>query len=72
LIAYPGREEEYLELYDLGNDPGENRNVADEKPLLARSLARRLREWAGEQRPIATPDVSDDVRERLRQLGYLE
>jgi arylsulfatase A-like enzyme len=72
LVTYPGLENDYLELYDLGNDPGESRNVAEEKPLLVRSFARRLREWGGEQRLIATPAVSDEVRERLRQLGYLE
>jgi arylsulfatase A-like enzyme len=73
LIRYPGLEDDYFELYDLGSDPGEQRNVASEEPLLTRSFSKRLREWSGEERrTIATPDVSDDVRERLRQLGYIE
>jgi arylsulfatase A-like enzyme len=72
LITYPGLDDTYLELYDLGADAEERRNVAEQKPPLARTLAKRLREWAGERRSIATPAVSDEVRERLRQLGYLQ
>ncbi len=34
-----------LELYDLGNDPGESRNLAREQPDRARQMHARLRAW---------------------------
>jgi hypothetical protein len=34
-----------LELYDLEDDIGEERNLAAERPELAAELARRLAEW---------------------------
>jgi len=35
----------YLELYDLAKDPGEQRNVVDEKPAVARDLDARINAW---------------------------
>ncbi len=37
-----------LELYDLGNDPGESRNLAREQPDRARKMHVRLRAWREE------------------------
>jgi len=53
---YPGgvaRTEQYkmvngAELYDLANDPGEQRNIAAEKPHLLAELDRAYRQWWGE------------------------
>lgn len=73
LITYPGVEREYVELYDIEADPGERRNVADDTPLLVKSLLARLHEWNESPRAtVPTPDVPPDVRERLRQLGYID
>jgi tetratricopeptide (TPR) repeat protein len=57
------------ELYDLSNDPREERNLAASQParleelrVLLRGIARRA--------PIAPGAESADTRERLRSLGY--
>jgi len=57
------------ELYDLGSDSSESRNLAQEKPEAARRLARLLPE---ESRAGAAPAAppSEEVR-ALRSLGYL-
>lgn len=73
LIAYPAREGEIFELYDLRADPGETRDVASENRAKARELLRILEAWNGDRsRPIATIGVSDELREQLRSLGYLD
>ena len=61
-------------LYDLDHDPGESRDVASLHPQVERDLEERLvailrsREIAG-----PTPvEMADDVRERLKALGYVE
>lgn len=38
-------EDQSLELYDLGNDPGERRNLARQEPDRAAALATLLRDW---------------------------
>ena len=61
-------------VYDLDHDPGEARDVASLHPQVERDLEERLvaiqrsREIAG-----PTPvEMADDVRERLKALGYVE
>jgi arylsulfatase A-like enzyme len=61
-------------LYDLGRDPGERLDVAAAEPGRARELAER-RSAIVESRPRPTRRVAradDELRERLRALGYLE
>jgi arylsulfatase A-like enzyme len=69
-------------LYDMANDPGETKNVADQFPQDAERLKRALWTWdrtprvdvetdaqggtCGEQRP-----VSKETEDLLRSLGYL-
>jgi choline-sulfatase len=61
------------ELYDLRQDPGEARNLAEAKPMLARSMRGRLLELrshvSGSDAGPAT--LSPEAIERLRALGYL-
>jgi arylsulfatase A-like enzyme len=48
-----------LELYRLGRDPGETRNLASEEPVVARRLHERLRAWraaVNAQTPSPNPD----------------
>lgn len=62
------------ELYDLGHDPGEARNLAAERPeecrrlrgLLLRKLAA-----AGPPLPVVEPRLDPAARERLAALGYV-
>ena len=72
-----GDGEEKLELYDLRNDPGESHNLAAERPDTVARLRQQMtiltglewwREKSGE-----TPhrDLPEDLRQRLKALGYL-
>lgn len=72
LIAYPGVERDYLELFDLETDPGETRDVAAEHPGVRTTLADALARWR-EQRSPARPeaDLPEELRAKLRQLGYI-
>ena len=61
------------ELYDLTSDPHERRNVIAEKPEIAVQLRARI-----EERVAALPrmhdaaPLSEETREALRALGYVE
>jgi len=64
------------ELYDLQVDPDEARNVVAEYREIAKDLEQRLTEWRASFE-IATlldevPEFDKTVKERLRELGYLE
>ena len=62
------------ELYDLGADPHERRNVAGDPSASERLQAQRAaldRLAAGSKIQPATVAVSPDARERLQALGYL-
>lgn len=72
LIHYPGHGTEYLELYDLENDPGETRNLAEREPGRSRELWFRLQRWGSAAAPPQTPTLDDAERERLRSLGYVD
>jgi choline-sulfatase len=59
------------ELYDLARDPFEERNIVDDRPVLAKALRSRLRTlWGNGHLPTA-PVVAVDLRARLAALGYV-
>jgi arylsulfatase A-like enzyme len=62
-------------LFDLGNDPGELRDVAGRHPdrtrALAEALAARVKDTASGALQPDTLDVDEPQRERLRALGYV-
>jgi len=60
------------ELYDVGDDPAQLRNVARERPEDARRLQRAVRAAASSAVPLAPMSQPREARERLRGLGYLE
>lgn len=68
------RQKRVRELYDLAVDPGETTNVYDDNPEVAAELegiaTERLESVTG--RRVADVDVSEDVKERLAELGYSE
>ncbi|MFC6865311.1 sulfatase [Halomicroarcula sp. GCM10025817] len=64
-------------LYHLAEDPGEHENVLDEHPDEERRLRKRLdthRQLVESTmaEDVERPDMSEDVKERLRRLGYKE
>ncbi len=64
LIDGPGPE-----LFDLGGDPGETRNLASREPRRVAELRRRL---PAVGRPLEPPNpVAAETRARLAALGYL-
>jgi arylsulfatase A-like enzyme len=64
-----------IELYDLEDDPGETRNLAEVEHERAAALFARLRSWmdgAGGTRGAPRMELSEDDVEALRALGYIE
>ena len=60
------------ELFDLAQDPGEQRNLADARPEVVESLAAALDAELGAKRePATAAEPSEDVKRRLKALGYL-
>ena len=62
------------ELYDLGRDPFEERNIYDLRSPLARAMLARLDDLAGRDDAsggTARADPPSDLRERLAALGYV-
>jgi arylsulfatase A-like enzyme len=62
-------------LFDLQADPGEHRDVVEERPQVAGSLSRTLTALAGARpAPAPEPTVVVDLatEERLRALGYVD
>ncbi len=63
------------ELYDLAADPGETRNLAAERPEVARRLRRqlleRVRAATRAPSPLSPEPADDEAAARLRSLGYL-
>lgn len=62
-------------LYDLRRDPSETTNLYPEEPEAAAVLEKHLMSWqppAG--LPLSAPEVhmDEDVRQRLRDLGYID
>lgn len=64
------------ELYDLKADPGEQHNIIAERPQIAAALDQRLTKWRNSfeaATPIDEhPEFEEEVKARLRALGYLE
>jgi arylsulfatase A-like enzyme/Tfp pilus assembly protein PilF len=63
------------ELYDLEQDPGERRNLFEERRQLGDRMLARLVEleagFAKSERPKNEPDVDPEARARLAALGYI-
>jgi arylsulfatase A-like enzyme len=73
LIEYPLLEGGYHRvLFDLRNDPKENRDISGEEPDVVRELARDLERWKKDLPDHAGVDFNADQLDALRALGYIE
>jgi Flp pilus assembly protein TadD len=59
------------ELYDLGVDPGETRNLAGTRSADAERLERGLDALRATERTAVTTDDDPEIAEKLRALGYV-
>jgi len=63
------------ELYDLENDPAEEKNIINEKPEVAAELRQKIDTWRQSFKQAEIKNVNADfdeaVRKRLEALGYL-
>ena len=68
-------EEEVWELYNLNEDPGETRNLYERSSKRVKSIQESLRQWKEEldtKKPVDAWSVSDEERQALEALGYVE
>jgi arylsulfatase A-like enzyme len=72
LIAYPTADGDRYELFDLEQDPGETRNVAEHHPQELTRHREALEAWLGDRAISPTPEVDPELIERLRSLGYTQ
>jgi hypothetical protein len=66
-------------LYDLTADPGERRNLADQRPDVTSRLGRRLDDWRIDCADLndrltesSVADIDTGTAAQLKQLGYVE
>jgi Flp pilus assembly protein TadD len=59
------------ELYDLGRDPNETRNLAAAEPEAFATMSGALRTVRAADRGLSRSGESAETRERLRALGYI-
>jgi len=71
------RLEDFVELFDLSTDPGEQHDVSRAHPDVVESLSALLEErlrmaGASSMAPLEATDLDDEYIEQLKALGYLE
>ena len=59
------------ELFDRARDPGETRNLADDRRTTAAAMADWLGKSVGSGKLAGPEEVPSDVREKLQALGYV-
>ncbi len=69
-----GDEENTRELFNLNDDPGERVNLYDSELPTALELSARLAAWTREHARATPeqPEMTEQERERLKALGYIE
>jgi hypothetical protein len=57
-------------------DPDETHNIVNQRPEIAQDLHQRLAKWRNSSKAAArsgkAPEFDDEIKARLRALGYLE
>lgn len=65
------RDPQKEELYDLSADPGEEENIIDANPEVLVELRKLLAEFKKEKVDVPT-ELTNEVKKRLRSLGYIK
>lgn len=59
-------------LYDLANDPGESKNIYEQSDQIAKELLGLLAgHFAGERPSVHNVEVDEELKKKLRSLGYI-
>jgi len=71
------KEKKSPELYDLEKDPHEEENLAEKSPELVSAMHAKLQNWKNTRKqnqtvPINDGPLSEDIKENLRALGYVQ
>ena len=62
-----------MQLYDIANDPAEERDLSKKNPDVVLELAEHLDRWGRRGGAMATArEVDSDTRSRLEALGYVD
>ena len=73
---YQNNSDEYNELYDIENDPGELQNLISTMPEKAEAMDKKMKEWLQYSQDQTVKDkpvkIDDATREALRALGYIQ
>jgi arylsulfatase A-like enzyme len=73
LVRFPGIPKDYVELYDLKADPGERINVAPWLPDVREAYLKAIKNWATDRGDTGpSPDLPEEIAEKLRHLGYID
>lgn len=61
-----------IQLYDLNQDPGEQSNIYSDSHPKARELLQLMAEhFSGEVKPLRSVELDENLRDKLRSLGYI-
>ncbi len=76
-MQFRAETEDFVELFDLTRDPGEQRNVAGEHPDVVREFEGRLAEQEASSLRLALapgqpPEMTEEYLEALKSLGYVQ
>jgi len=76
-VQFRSETEDFVELFDLTKDPGEQRNVAGERPDVVREFEDLLAEQEASSLRLARapgqpPEMTEEYLEALKSLGYVQ
>jgi len=76
-VQFRSDTENFVELFDLAKDPGEQHNVSGDHPEVVRALGKLLTEQEASSLRLAktpgqVPEITEEYLEALKSLGYVQ